>query len=952
MKRLLCAVLLFCAYAYGQQINPNQIQPGTNGQVLCTEGGLTAWGNCAVSGITQLTGDVTAGPGSGSQAATLATVNSGPGTCGDASHVCQITTNGKGLTTSQTAVPIVTGVSSVSNSDGTLTISPTTGATVASLNLANANTWTGAQEYTGSVNFLGDSVGLNAIGLYVSGSTDVALSSGAFFEMAPSATATSGNNYPSTIFHDQASYWNGTSASRAGFLTENVCASGTNPLCTLTHTFTPNDHSTTGGSATAQEEFEYHLLINASGNGLSLKEATAPSGGSAWDNLWPDSTSHRLEENANNAGSVILSGVSAAGTSGHCVEFASNGIDLTDAGAACGSGGGMVYPGAGVANSTGSAWGTSYSTSGSGTTLALTTSPTFVTPALGTPTSAVLTNATGLPAASVVAGALANGMTATTQTVGDNTTDIATDAFVLANASGAGAIVQNPATTAANTIAPSSSTVVALTINPASTTSDLLDIKIGGANKVYVDQYGELNVPEGTIQSLASALTVSSSLNMNMTAGPNQKNGSFNVYEGWGGTVLSAGTVVSVATSGNTSVAVCATSCTNPIGVVNSNPNTNNYIQRFGQHSVNLDGTYTVTDGEYVCTSSTTAGEGTPQAGQCANGQTIGQVVTAASSVTIATVLLEFGAAGTASGSSGFPITLGSTSIASGSTTTTITGLSLQGPASTPVSVAGGSGATQNFLAQASGGLNELVVGTVADTAGITGFVNGGTINANSGYEVGGVGLASTNLSDTANLPRLNAVQTFTNSNTFEPSTNAAIKIIPFDDTSSDELAGTNHANSSYVWSIDNAGNASFHSVNSVSGYAIGGSYGSAGQVLKSTGSGTAFASPPLSCQPGIGDGLNAIPAGTYLTTTCRNETGQTWTITAIRCVADSGSSTCNVTNGAGTALLTGAITGTSTYANGTQSGTTTIASGDYLKITFVADGTSKQIGIDVAGTY
>lgn len=107
-----------------------------------------------------------------------------------------------------------------------------------------------------------------------------------------------------------------------------------------------------------------------------------------------------------------------------------------------------------------------------------------------------------------------------------------------------------------------------------------------------------------------------------------------------------------------------------------------------------------------------------------------------------------------------------------------------------------------------------------------------------------------------------------------------------------------------------------------------------------------------LSCQPGLGDGTNAIPAGTYLTTTCKNETGFTWTLSAIRCITDVGSSTCNVMNGAGTALLTGAITGTSTYASGTQSGTTTIASGDYLKITYVADGTTKQIGIDVAGTY
>ena len=61
---------------------------------------------------------------------------------------------------------------------------------------------------------------------------------------------------------------------------------------------------------------------------------------------------------------------------------------------------------------------------------------TFVAPALGTPASGVLTNATGLPAASVLAGALANGMTATTQTTGDNTTKVATDAFVLANGGG------------------------------------------------------------------------------------------------------------------------------------------------------------------------------------------------------------------------------------------------------------------------------------------------------------------------------------------------------------------------------------------------------------------------------------------------------------------------------------------------------------------------------------
>ena len=44
------------------------------------------------------------------------------------------------------------------------------------------------------------------------------------------------------------------------------------------------------------------------------------------------------------------------------------------------AGAAQVYPGAGIANSTGSAWGTSYSTTGSGTVLALATSPTAKPP--------------------------------------------------------------------------------------------------------------------------------------------------------------------------------------------------------------------------------------------------------------------------------------------------------------------------------------------------------------------------------------------------------------------------------------------------------------------------------------------------------------------------------------------------------------------------------------------
>lgn len=66
----------------------------TSGQLVFGAGGQgEAVGN--------LTGDVTT---SGSGATTLATVNGSPGACGDATHLCNVTTNGKGLVTSQSSV--------------------------------------------------------------------------------------------------------------------------------------------------------------------------------------------------------------------------------------------------------------------------------------------------------------------------------------------------------------------------------------------------------------------------------------------------------------------------------------------------------------------------------------------------------------------------------------------------------------------------------------------------------------------------------------------------------------------------------------------------------------------------------------------------------------------------------------------------------------------------------
>jgi hypothetical protein len=99
-----------------------------------------------------------------------------------------------------------------------------------------------------------------------------------------------------------------------------------------------------------------------------------------------------------------------------------------------------------------------------------------------------------------------------------------------------------------------------------------------------------------------------------------------------------------------------------------------------------------------------------------------------------------------------------------------------------------------------------------------------------------------------------------------------------------------------------------------------------------------------LRCVAGLGDGLNAIPAGTYLQSTCYNDSAATWTITGLKCFTDNnGTSTVNAAGNTLGALLTGALTCTNSFAAGTQSANVALTAGDYIKFTFVADGTSKQ---------
>ena len=99
----------------------SQCVQASSAGVLSGTGSLCGSGG---AGITQLTGDVTAGPGSGSQAATLATVNSNVGTFQG------LTVNGKGLITAASNQSYLTGNQTITLS-GDATGSGTTAITVA-----------------------------------------------------------------------------------------------------------------------------------------------------------------------------------------------------------------------------------------------------------------------------------------------------------------------------------------------------------------------------------------------------------------------------------------------------------------------------------------------------------------------------------------------------------------------------------------------------------------------------------------------------------------------------------------------------------------------------------------------------------------------------------------------------------------------------------------------------
>jgi hypothetical protein len=141
--------------------------------------------------LTALTGDGTAS-GPGSAALTLATVNSNVGSCGDATHVCQVTLNAKGLATAASAVAIGAGTVTVVGSGSLTSTALVTGGGTTTLQTPAA---TATMDASGNISTPGSiSTGVggsNAGGVQFSQGTANTPGSNAIVIQAPTSVTTS-----------------------------------------------------------------------------------------------------------------------------------------------------------------------------------------------------------------------------------------------------------------------------------------------------------------------------------------------------------------------------------------------------------------------------------------------------------------------------------------------------------------------------------------------------------------------------------------------------------------------------------------------------------------------------------------------------------------------------------------------------------------------------------------
>ena len=307
------------AIAYGTGTAYAFSAAGTSGQILLSGAtGSPTWATLSSSAVTSFNAGTTgltpssATTGAVTLAGTLAIANGGTNSTatataggagygtGTAHAYTAAGTLGQVLTSAGAGTPtwttLTTGVSSVSNSDGTLTVSPTTGAVVASLALGHANSWSGVQTFTTPV--LGAATG-----------TSLALGGATIGTNALAVTGTS--TFSSTVTHSGATTLSGALTYGGVTLSNAVTGTGNMVLATSPSFTTPAIGAATA-TTPAQGNSSTSVATTAFVNGMSKFSAYLSTGQSlavGYQKITLDATLYNIGSNFSTSTSVYTAPV-------------------------------------------------------------------------------------------------------------------------------------------------------------------------------------------------------------------------------------------------------------------------------------------------------------------------------------------------------------------------------------------------------------------------------------------------------------------------------------------------------------------------------------------------------------------------------------------------------------------------------------------------------------------